>query len=190
MALDDIKKAILTEAQKAADDHKAEGQKKVESIQKELNQKIDDKKSEIIASAQRKANQKVQQAQFKIQSQTQSKVLDQKQQVINKVYKLALEKLAEIDDAKYVELIEKLITKLPEGDGQLISVEGKQDLLKKALENSGKEYELSTDTVGGKGGFIFKSKKIEVDQTFKALINNAKEQTFLAVTNKIFGNQN
>lgn len=190
MALDDIKKAILTEAQNTADQHKRNAQQKIEAIQKEWGKKIDERKQEIIATTRRKANQKIQQTQFKIQAQAQSQILDQKQQMISKVYKLALDKLAELDDAKYVELMEKLISDLPQGDGSLISVKGKEDLLKKALKKTGRKYEILSETINGKGGFIFKSKQIEANQTFNALVNNAKEQTFLAVTDKLFGNQN
>lgn len=189
MALDDIKKAILAEAETEVKKIETEGEKKVAEINGVWSKKIEAKKQEIIASGQRKANQKVQQTQFKLQSQAQAEILNQKQKNINKVYKLALQKLGELDDDKYIELLAELIIKLPEGEGELISVIEKESLLKKALKQSGKKYSIFSETISGNGGFIFKSKDVEIDNTFATLINNSKEQTSLSVSNKLFNAQ-
>jgi len=189
MALDDIKKSILAEADAEVRKIEEEGNKKIAEINNEWAKKIEDKKQEIIASGQRKANQKVQQTQFKLQAQAQTEILTQKQKVIDKVYKLALQKLGELDDAEYVELMTKLIGQLPSGDGELTSVKEKENLLKKALRQSGKKYDLAKEEINGIGGFVFKSEEVEIDNTFATLVNNAKEQTSLSVSNKLFRNQ-
>ncbi len=186
MALDDIKKAILAEAEKEAEKIRAESENKIAAVKKEWQEKVEQKKQEIIASAQRKANQKVQQTQFKLQAQAQTEILNQKQGIIDKVYKSALKKLTELDDDQYVELMIKLIDSLPETAGELISVKEKEGLLKKALKKNGKKYDLAQEVIGGQGGFIFKSKEIEIDNTFASLINNTKDQTILPVSNLLF----
>jgi len=189
MALDDIKKAILAEAEKEVKIIETEGEKKIADVNDVWTKKIEEKKQEIVASGQRKANQKVQQTQFKLQSNAQAEVLNQKQRVINKVYKLALQKLGELDDQGYVDLLSGLIAKLPEDEGELISVMEKESLLKKALQKSEKEYTVATETTTGNGGFVFKSEKVEIDNTFATLINNSKEQTSLLVSDKLFSVQ-
>lgn len=186
MALDDIKKAILAEAKKETKKIETEGEAKVKAVQTEWAKKIEVKKQEITASAQRKANQKVQQTQFKLQAQAQTEILTQKQNVIDQVYKLALKKLGEFDDDKYIELMEKLINQLPAGKGELTSARDKGNLLKKALRKSGRKYDLAEEEINGSGGFIFRSKEVEIDNTFATLIKNAKEQTILAVSNLLF----
>jgi len=199
MALDDIKKAILAEAEKEVKKIEAGGEKKVAVVRDEWSKKIEIRKQEIIASGQRKANQKVQQTQFKVQAQAQTEILNQKQRIIDQVYKLALQKLGELDDDKYTELLAGLINQLPESKGELISVTGKESQLKKALRKSGKKYDIAKETVAGNGlpaealakagGFIFKSKEVEIDNTFTTLVKNAKEETILEVSNLLFNNK-
>jgi len=186
MSLDDIKKSILAEAKTEAKKIEAEGDAKIAELKKSWQTKTEEKKQEIIASAQRKTNQKIQQTQFKLQSQTQSEILQQKQRIIDKVYKTALQKLADFEGEKYVSLMEKLIADLPASQGELSSTKEKESLLKKALKNTGQKYEIAKDTITGTGGFIFQSDRIEINDTFSALIHNSKEQTILRVTNLLF----
>ena len=186
MALDDIKKEILAEAEKEAKKIGQEGEDRINTVRDEWARKVEVKKQEIIATAQRKTDQKIQQSQFKVQSQSQTEILNQKQTVIDKVYKLALQKLTEIDDDKYIDLMKKLINQLPDGEGELTSVKDKDNLLKKALRKSGKKYDLARDAINGSGGFIFRSKKVEIDNTFATLVNNAKEQTILEISGLLF----
>ncbi|MAF13405.1 MAG: hypothetical protein CMI53_00725 [Parcubacteria group bacterium] len=186
MALDDIKKAILAEADTVVEKAKTEGNQKIAKVQADWSKKIDNKKQTILASAQRKANQKVQQTQFKIQAQVQTEVLNQKQILIDKVYQLALQKLNNLDNDKYVELMEKLINKLPADEGELISVKDKESLLAKASHKSNKKFTVSKETVSGSGGFIFRSKDLEINDTFATLVNNSKDETILSVSNLLF----
>jgi len=187
MALDDIKKAILEQAKKESENIISQAEKKAADVKIDWDKKLEEKKQEIIASAKRKANQKIQQTQFKLQAQAQTELLNQKQQIINRAYKAALQKLSSLEDDKYVDLMAKLITDLPSGEGSLISVKDKEALLKKALKKSGKKFDILTETTSGNGGFIFRSKKLEINNTFAALINNAKQDSILEVTDILFG---
>lgn len=189
MAIDDIKKAILDEAQKIADEHREEGRKKAKEIEKAWEQKINARKQEVTASAGRKIEQRIQQAKFQIQTESQSKILEKKREIIDQAYSSALKKLSTLSDAQYLKLMEKLIKELPESGGQLFSVESKKNLLKKALENSGKKHQLAKEIIDGEGGFIFRTDKLEINQSFKIIIKNLEETSLLAVTNKIFGEE-
>lgn len=189
MALEDIKKAIDEQTQTEIAQIDQEGNKKVAEVQAAWNKKIADKRQAIIASAQRKANQKIQQTEFKMQSQNQTEVLNQKKQILERVYKNALQKLTSLDDNQYVELVANLIAKIPETEGSLISVKDKEALLKKALKKSGKKFDILDETIGGHGGFIFRSEKVEIDQTFATLVENSKEDTLLEVSSKLFNRE-
>lgn len=188
MALDNIKNAILEEAKKIADEQKKEGDEKIEIIKKKWQEKIEEKKKNIITDTNRKTNQKIQQAQFKTQSETQFLILDQKKKIIEKVFDLALEKLSNFDETKIENLLIKLISQLPSDGGKLIPVSGWENRLKKALLKSGRKYEISSKVTKGLGGFIFESESIEINQTFEALVENEKEKTMLAVSKVVFGN--
>ncbi|MEA3398544.1 MAG: V-type ATP synthase subunit E family protein [Patescibacteria group bacterium] len=187
MALDDIKKTILDQARKEADEIIRQGEKKADEIKAEWDKKVENRKEEIVASAQRKTNQKIQQTQFKIQAQSQTEILNYKQKIIDQVYQIALKELANLGDKDYIELMEKLIKQLPSGGGEILSVGNKEKLVKKALDKSGKKYDFSEKIAKGKGGFIFRSKKLEIDNTFATLVDHAKSQTILEVTGLLFG---
>ena len=62
MALEDIKKAILEEAQKNVSEHLDIGRKKFSQIEKEWEEKIADKKKKLIESAKKKIDKKIRQA--------------------------------------------------------------------------------------------------------------------------------
>lgn len=186
MALEDIKKTIIFEAEAEAKKIEAEGEIKAAEINNDWKKKIDEKKLEIIASAKRKAGQKIQQTQFKLQSKGQAEILGRKQEIIERAYKNALKKMADFKDDEYVKLMEKLINNLPEIEGDLFSVKEKENLLKKALKNSGKKYGIGKKSVSGVGGFVFNSSQMEINNTFSALINNSKEQTILEVAGLLF----
>lgn len=189
MALKDIKKSIEEEALAQIKEIEAEGQKKVDAVNELWSRKIEERKNEVLASAQKKAEQKLQQTDFKLQAQSQTAILNQKQKILDQVYKQALTKLNQLDEGSYVNLLSKLISELPDIEGELISAEGKDAELKKALKKSGRKITVSKDTVKASGGFVFKSDKMEIDQTFPALTRNAKEISIIEVANKLFNQE-
>jgi len=186
MALDDIKQAILDEAKKEASKIENEGEKKISEVTNQWQDKLEEKKAEILSEAKLKATKKLQQASFEIKAQSQTEALKAKQKVIDKTYKQVLDKLSNLDEKEYVDLIVKLIKVLPDPEGEIISAKGKFTELKKAIEKSGKEYNVGHDGVSGGGGFIFKSQSIDIDNTFSTLVNNLKEETSLEVSKILF----
>ena len=186
MSLEDIKNSIGENTQSQIKEIEAEGQKKINEINHLWSQKLESKKVEIAKMAKRKADQKVQKTEFSLQAQIQSEILNKKQDLISQAYKAALKKLTDLDDAKYLDLMEKLISRLPDDQGEVISVKGKESLLKKALKNSKNKITLSENTCKGQGGFLYQSKNIDMDFTFDRLVDDAKKQTILDVTNILF----
>lgn len=189
MALDNIKKSILDDAQAQITTLDSETKQRIDEINAVWSKKINSRKSEIIASAQKKTDQKVMQMEFKLQAQSQAKVLEAKQQLIDTVYKTAYKQLSDLNDNDYVKLLSNLIKELPGDAGILISVENKESQLKKALKESGKKFDVSKETVRGSGGFVFKSDDIEINQTFQTLINQAKDSTLTEIARILFSNK-
>lgn len=189
MALEDIKKAILDEANKTIKEIEKNGEEKIAQINAEWNDKLKERREQILAIAQRKADQKIQQTQFKLQAQTKMEILTRKQKIIDKVFDSAVKKLQALDNNQYVELMTNLIAYPTSDEGKLVSAQNKEPLLKKALHKSGKNYELLAETLKTSGGFFFRSKNVDMDFTFAALVSNAKEKTTLEI-NRVLFNQN
>ena len=186
MPLADINKAIMAEADKEIKAIKAEGEKKLEALKAEWAEKIKERQLKIIQDAQKKANQKIQQMQFKMQAQFQAEILKSKNEVINKAYNQASKKLGELSEKEYEDFMVKLIKKIDTAEGELISAQGKEKILKKALQKTEKKFTISEKTTKDAGGFIFQSSKLEIDNTFSRLIADLRDQTILEVTKILF----
>ncbi|MBU1164308.1 hypothetical protein KKA15_01965 [Patescibacteria group bacterium] len=186
MALDDIKKAILDEAKREAEKAKTEGKKEVDKVIKRWSDRVEEKVQDIIITANKKADQKIQQAQLKIKASNQTEILKKKQKIINTIYDQVLGKLKNLSEKEYISLMQKLISKLPDVGGEIISVKGKTKQLEKVLIAAGREYHVSEDTVSGTGGFIFKSEKVDINSTFEALVENLRASSEVEVAKILF----
>ena len=186
MALDDIIQSILAEAKKEADKVKQQGTADIAAITKEFAAKTKEEEQRILEAAQKEADRCVAQAQFLAISQKKAGLLTKKQEILDKVYKQALEKLAKLEGADYQKLVASLIKKLDEPQGEVIPVKGKESLTRAALSKSGKPYQLSRETVSGKGGFVFKTKTMQIDNRFAVLIDHVRQDTEMEVSKILF----
>ncbi|MFH1598379.1 MAG: V-type ATP synthase subunit E family protein [Patescibacteria group bacterium] len=186
MALDDIIQSILAEAKKEADKVKQQGVTDIEALKKEFKEKANEEEKRILDSAQKEADRATTQAQFLAISQKKAGLLTKKQEILDKVYKQALEKLAKLDPASYQKLVASLLKKLDEPQGEVVPVKGKESLTKEALNKSGKPYQLSTETISGKGGFVFKTKTMQIDNRFAVLIDHVRQDTEMEVSKILF----
>jgi len=186
MALDDIIQSILAEAKQGADKVKKQGIADIEALKKEFKEKANEEEKRILDSAQREADRSVAQAQFLAISRKKAGLLTKKQEILDKVYQQALEKLAKLPEADYQKLVASLIKKLDEPQGEVLPVKSKESLTKEALSKSGQPYQLSTETVSGAGGFVFRTKTMEIDNRFAVLIDQVRENTEMEVSKILF----
>ena len=57
-----------------------------------------------------------------------------------------------------------------EGEVKVVSAKGKEDSTKKAIAASGKNYSIDDKSINIQGGFILKTEKIEIDNSFETII--------------------
>ncbi len=186
MALDDIIQSILAEARKEADKVKQQGIAEIEGLKKDFQAQAQEEEQRILNSVQREADRAVAQAQFLAVSQKKAGLLTKKQEILDQVYSRALDKLAKLPEADYQKLVSSLLKKLEEPQGEVVPVKGKESLTKSALSKSGKPYQLATSTVSGKGGFVFKTKTMEIDNRFAVLIDHVRQDTEMEVSKILF----
>lgn len=189
MGLNEIKQTISAEAKQEAEKIEREGKAKAQVVMVEWNKKIEEEKNNLISSAQRKTDQKVQQRHFSLQADVRTEVLSRKQKIIEQVYDKTLGTLKELNDQDYAQLMEKLISQLPDMEAELFSVEGKESLLKKGLNTSKRKFKVAQENVKGQGGFVMKSDKVEIDNRFSALLDIAKEKTIMEVSTILFNDE-
>jgi len=169
MALADILEKIkketddkISQLEKEFKDKKTNLEKENKEKQKEIDSKMHDKVEEnskkIIEKAENLADR-----------EAKNKLLKAKRSVIDEALQKAIESLSSSD--KYEEMLTEMLKKADlTDDVVVIPAKGKEEVTKKAIKGSGKSYMLSDKGVAIKGGFILKTEKIEVDNSFETII--------------------
>lgn len=114
-----------------------------------------------------------------------------KQEMVEKAYALALEKLCAMPEEQYAKTVAALLRQAaPDGQGEVIFSEAEQKSGAKAVELANKEMDgkltLSKETRPVKGGFILKNGNVEVNGTFETLIRLQRAETAGAVAKELF----
>ncbi len=119
-------------------------------------------------------------------------MLSAKQESIKKGFDVALDKLKEMPEDKYISFMTEEIIKIPNCEGTIIlnrqDKEKIGDKLVKAVNDRLKEEKitLSNDTVQSSGGFVLKNGKIEINSTFETLLNAIRDELTYEVANVLF----
>ena len=115
-----------------------------------------------------------------------------KQEMLEKAYELALEKLCAMPAEQYTAVLAELMVKASSTgtESVIFSAEDREKVGKAAVEKanavSGKQMVLSDETLPIKGGFILKDQNVEVNCTFETLVRLQKAETAGAVAKKLF----
>jgi len=115
-----------------------------------------------------------------------------KQEMLEKAYERALEKLCAMPAEQYIAVLADLMVKASSTgtEAVIFSAEDREKVGKAAVEKanatSGKQMVLSDETQPIKGGFILKDQNVEVNCTFETLVRLQKAETAGAVAKKLF----
>ena len=115
-----------------------------------------------------------------------------KQEMLEKAYELALEKLCAMPAEQYTAVLAELMVKASSTgtESVIFSAEDREKVGKAAVEKanavSGKQMVLADETLPIKGGFILKDQNVEVNCTFETLVRLQKAETAGAVAKKLF----
>ena len=174
--------AVLEKARAEAAEITARYQKQSESEAAELeykNKKQAAEREERLISVAQMESRKV--------------TLQVKQDMVEKAYALALEKLCSMQEDQYIEVLKQLILKASVSGREevIFSAEIREKIGKAAVEQvnqaSGRNLILSEETRSIPGGFILKDGKIEVNCAFDTLVRLEKAETAGMVAKKLFG---
>lgn len=120
-----------------------------------------------------------------------------KQKMIDKVFESALEKLLEMNDKEYLELIKRYLLSMPIEGNEEIILPGKYKSLvsdeylseiNASLKTTGKmgELKLSADERDIRSGFIVLKDGIEVNNTFESLVNSLRDELEPEIVKELF----
>ena len=115
-----------------------------------------------------------------------------KQEMVEKAYIQALDKLCAMPKEQYVDVLAKLLVEASSNGKEeaVFSPEDRERVgeaaVAKANELSGKQLRLSEESLPIRGGFILKDKNVEVNCTFETLVRLQKAETAGAVVKTLF----
>ena len=116
-----------------------------------------------------------------------------KQEMVEKAYDLALEKLCSMPDEQYVKTVADLLVQAaPNGRGAVIFAPEERARIGEAAvraaneQLSGGKLTLSEETRPLKGGFILSDGKVEVNCSFDTLVRLQKTETAGEVAKRLF----
>ncbi len=169
MALQDILKKILIEAEEIIKNLQLEAENEVkkiiaasDEIKKTELKKFEDKTQKALDSVETKTRSMARREKSKV-------ILETKQAIIQEFLNKLQKKLENLPDDSYGKIIKKLLEKISDTEG-VISVPSLRVKIMKSLIPSGFTLEESNDI---SGGFIFKSKTgAEINNSFKSLIHS------------------
>ena len=119
-------------------------------------------------------------------------LLSAKQEMVEKTYALALEKLCKLPENRYTEVLAALLVRASSTGKEEVILSEKdrkrvgEAAVAKANQDGGKKLTLSRETREILGGFILKDRNVEVNCTFDTLVRLQKAETAGAVAKKLF----
>lgn len=180
--LDNLIQKIKMDAQSQADQIQKEADKKKEEIVNGQVKLALEEKSKIIEKAEKDAEVIKSRILSNADLKVRDEVLKAKQEVIDKVFLLAKEKLTSLDDKEYSEFIKNQINTLDlTGDEIVIVPENRRDL----VNNLGLNLKVSEEeTINS--GFAVVNKNVKLNFSFETLIDFLREDLETKIAQVLF----
>lgn len=174
------------------------------NAQEEKNKIIEKKVSEaeilekeIIEKAKIEASTKKERIVSSSELKVRNEKLEAKQQIIQKTFDEAVDRLANLSEEQFLQYVENRILSLDiYGDESLIlNSKGKEIITSKFIDDVNKKLIvkgkkgniiIKNETGDFKGGFILEKNGIEINNTFEALVNDIKEKLEYEVAKALF----
>ena len=190
--IEKITQRIASEAQAEIARILGDARDEADRIAESYRAQADGEAAELNARNEKNAAEREERLVSAAQMEARKVLLAAKQEMVEKAYIQALDKLCAMPEEQYVAVLAGLLVKAS-SNGKEVAVFSKEDrervgkaAVAKANELSGKQLRLSEETQPIRGGFILKDKNVEVNCTFETLVRLQKAETAGAVVKKLF----
>lgn len=179
--LDNLTQKILGDAKRQAEAVMAEAAQRNEGIVSSRVREANDKKKRIVDRAALEASTMKDRAISNAELKVRDEILKAKQEIMDRVFRLAKDRLMKLDEDKYIKFLENAVKRL--------SLKGSEMLvLPEAMKNGAKALDLpiriSEDTV--ESGFLLKDKDIIINYTFDSLVDYLREELEVEIALELF----
>ena len=190
--IEKITQRIASEAQAEIDRILGDARDEADRIAESYRAQADGEAAELNARNEKNAAEREERLVSAAQMEARKVLLAAKQEMVEKAYIQALDKLCALPEEQYVAILADLLVKASSNGKEeaVFSPEDRERVgeaaVAKANELSGKQLRLSDETQPIRGGFILKDKNVEVNCTFETLVRLQKAETAGAVAQKLF----
>ena len=190
--IEKITQRIASDAQAEVDRILGDARDEAGRIAANYRAQADAEAAELAAKNEKAAVEREERLVSAAQMEARKVQLAAKQEMVEKSYIQALDKLCALPEEQYVAILADLLVKASSNGKEeaVFSPEDRERVgeaaVAKANELSGKQLRLSEETQPIRGGFILKDKNVEVNCTFETLVRLQKAETAGAVAQKLF----
>ena len=190
--IEKITQRIASDAQAEVDRILGDARDEAGRIAANYRAQADAEAAELAAKNEKAAAEREERLVSAAQMEARKVQLAAKQEMVEKAYIQALDKLCGLPEEQYVAILADLLVKASSNGKEeaVFSPEDRERVgeaaVAKANELSGKQLRLSEETQPIRGGFILKDKNVEVNCTFETLVRLQKAETAGAVAQKLF----
>ena len=190
--IEKITQRIASDAQAEVDCILGDARDEAGRIAANYRAQADAEAAELAAKNEKAAAEREERLVSAAQMEARKVQLAAKQEMVEKAYIQALDKLCALPEEQYVAILAYLLVKASSNGKEeaVFSKEDRERVGKAAVEKanglSGKQLRLSDETQPIRGGFILKDKNVEVNCTFETLVRLQKAETAGAVAQKLF----
>ena len=190
--IEKITQRIASDAQAEVDRILGDAREEAGRIAANYRAQADAEAAELAAKNEKAAAEREERLVSAAQMEARKVQLAAKQEMVEKAYIQALDKLCAMPEEQYVAVLAGLLVKASSNGKEeaVFSPEDRERVgeaaVAKANELYGKQLRLSDETQPIRGGFILKDKNVEVNCTFDTLVRLQKAETAGAVAKKLF----
>lgn len=182
-----IKEKILQDAEVKTNEILENARLQAKTILEKANQKAAQRVKEISQKSAYDVSEKKRIINSIVELEMRKDVLAAKQQSIDEVFDKVLERMNNLDDSKYEQVIfDMLVASVESGEEEVVMSESRRNKLSadfigkvnKALEAAGKKgkIKISDETRNISGGFILKSQGVEINSSFEAVVRLYRDE--------------
>ena len=187
-----ITQRISADAQAEMDRVLGEARAEAEKITARYQAQADAEAADLDARNKKAAAEREERLAGTAQMEARKAALAAKQEMVEKAYDLALQKLCSLPEEKYTAVLAELLVRASStGKEEVIFSEADRRkvgkaAVEKANQEGGKNLTLSGETRSIPGGFILRSGSVEVNCAFDTLVRLQKAETAGDVVKKLF----
>ncbi|MFP4028757.1 MAG: V-type ATP synthase subunit E [Candidatus Brocadiia bacterium] len=193
MTVERIREAVLSEAREEAEEIVREAQElhdsRLESKKKEIDRELEGRYEQKGRRAEQEQERRV----MNRRSEHNLKLLQMRNSILDDLFKRAGQRVAELPDDQYRELLAEWMDEIPGGtEGKVLCREKDADRVRPLIDelNQERETDAQLELVPGDdpelGGVIFQTEKLEVDLSVKSRVNSLQEELAPEIAAEIF----